>query len=72
MTAVPERGAEYGEQVWEALRPRLVPYERKAPRWNRFFGKGWASGEWGRWRLAVWHWWLRRFWAGGFGSGTRK
>jgi hypothetical protein len=48
MTAVPERGAEYGEQVWEALRPRLIRYEKKAAGWHRFFGKGWAQ-----WRVAV-------------------
>jgi len=47
MAAVPERGAEYGERVWEALRPRLVPYE-KAVGWHRIFGKGWAQ-----WRVAV-------------------
>ena len=32
-TAVPERGAEYGEQVWQALRPQLIPYERKTLGW---------------------------------------
>jgi len=47
MAAVPERGAEYGERVWETLRPRLVPYE-KTVGWHRFFGKGWAQ-----WRVAV-------------------
>lgn len=36
MARVPERGAEYGEQVWEALLPRLIPYERKARGWHRF------------------------------------
>lgn len=40
--AVPERGAEYGERVWEALRPRLIPYEKKAR------GRGWMQ-----WRVAV-------------------
>ena len=47
MAAVPERGAEYGERVWEALRPRLIPYE-KAVGWHRFFGKSWAQ-----WRIAA-------------------
>lgn len=40
--AVPERGAEYGERVWETLRPRLVPYEKKAHGWG-----------WMQWRVAV-------------------
>jgi hypothetical protein len=26
--AVPQRGAEYGKQVWQALRPALTPYDR--------------------------------------------
>ena len=45
---VPERGAEYGEQVWEALRPRLIPYEKKTRGWARVFGKGWTQ-----WKVAV-------------------
>ena len=47
MAAVPERDAEYGERVWEALRPRLIPYE-KAVGWHRFFGKSWVQ-----WRIAA-------------------
>ena len=47
-TAVPERGAEYGERVWQALRPRLIPYEKKALGWHRFFGHGWVQ-----WKTAV-------------------
>ncbi|HTV83418.1 MAG TPA: hypothetical protein VME18_12265 [Acidobacteriaceae bacterium] len=31
--AAPRR-PDYAEQVWEALRPRLVPYEKKARRWR--------------------------------------
>jgi hypothetical protein len=48
MAAVPERGAEYGERVWEALRPRLIPYEKKALGWRGFFGKSWVQ-----WRAVV-------------------
>ena len=48
---VPERGAEYGEQVWQALRPQLIPYEKKALGWHRFFGKGWV--QWKTAALAV-------------------
>lgn len=33
------RGADYGEQVWETLRPRLIPYEKK-PAARR------ARGQW--------------------------
>lgn len=44
MTAVPERGAEYGEQVWEALRPKLIAYEKQAQGWRGVFsGRGWAQ-----------------------------
>jgi hypothetical protein len=31
---VPLRSAEYGERVWENLRPRLIPYEKKATGWR--------------------------------------
>ncbi len=48
MAAVPERGAEYGERVWEAMRPRLIPYEKKTLEWHRFFGKSWVQ-----WKVAV-------------------
>ncbi len=34
---VPEKGTEYGERVWQALEPRLIPYEKKARGWF-----GWA------------------------------
>ena len=44
-TEVPERGAEYGERVWETLRPRLIPYEKKAAGWQKFFSKGGAQGR---------------------------
>ncbi|HVT97461.1 MAG TPA: hypothetical protein VHE33_08130 [Acidobacteriaceae bacterium] len=46
--AVPERGAEYGEQVWQELRPRLIPYEKRALGWRGFFGKSGAQ-----WKVAV-------------------
>ena len=36
----PARGAEYGEQVWQALRPSLVPYERPRRSW---FGISWKA-----------------------------
>ena len=42
-TAVGPRNAEYGEAVWQALRPQLIPYERKARGWHRFT----------QWRAAV-------------------
>jgi hypothetical protein len=31
---VPQRGADYGERVWETLRPRLIPYQKKPARWH--------------------------------------
>lgn len=31
--AVPQRSADFGERVWETLRPQLIPYERKATGW---------------------------------------
>jgi hypothetical protein len=34
---VPQRGPEYGDFVWQALRPQLIPYEKKAAGWH-----GWA------------------------------
>jgi hypothetical protein len=43
MSAVPQRGHEYGEQVWEALRPKLIPYEKKATRWQ----------AWTQWKAVV-------------------
>jgi len=35
--AVPQRGPEYGDFVWQALRPQLIPYEKKAAGW-----RGWS------------------------------
>jgi hypothetical protein len=32
--AVPQRSAEYGEHVWESLRPRLIPYQKKPAAWR--------------------------------------
>ena len=34
---VPARNAQYGEQVWQALRPSLPAYEKRLPRWQRFW-----------------------------------
>jgi hypothetical protein len=48
MAAVPERGTEYGERVWQALRPQLIPYEKKAWGWPRFFRKSGAQ-----WKVAL-------------------
>lgn len=36
--AVPLRSADYGERVWEALRPQLIPYETKSARWRAWAG----------------------------------
>ena len=44
VTAVPGRGADYGERVWQKLSPGLIPYENKAAGW----------GTWMNWRRAVW------------------
>jgi hypothetical protein len=41
--AIPQRGADYGERVWETLRPQLIPYQKKAA--------GWRS--WPHWRAAA-------------------
>jgi hypothetical protein len=43
MAAAPPRGVDYGERVWQALRPQLIPYEKKRRGW-----RGWAQ-----WRVAV-------------------
>jgi hypothetical protein len=43
MTAVPARSADYGERVWQALRPQLIPYGTKRSGW-----RGWVQ-----WRAAV-------------------
>jgi hypothetical protein len=42
-SAVPARGADYGETVWQTLRPRLSPYRKKRP----------AARGWAQWRVAV-------------------
>ena len=41
--AVPQRGPDYGDQVWQRLQSRLVPYEKKQSGW-----RGWMS-----WRTAT-------------------
>lgn len=40
---VPARDAQYGERVWEALQPRLIPYEKKT--------RGWFG--WPQWKAAT-------------------
>ncbi|WP_109489466.1 hypothetical protein [Occallatibacter savannae] len=40
---VPQRGPDYGDFVWQALRPQLIPYEKKTTGWH-----GWS---W--WKLAT-------------------
>lgn len=42
-TAVPQRGADYGDRVWAALRPQLIPHQKKTPAWQ----------SWMRWRAAA-------------------
>jgi hypothetical protein len=41
---IPQRGGEYGEQVWRMLAPRLMPYELPAQRGGR---------RWMQWRPAA-------------------
>ena len=41
--AVPQRSPEYGEWVWESLRPQLIPHQKKSMGW-----RGWAH-----WRVAA-------------------
>lgn len=41
--AVPQRNADYGDRVWESLRPQLIPYEKKTTRWR----------AWMNWNTAV-------------------
>ena len=41
---VPHRSAEYGEHVWENLRPQLIPYQKKR-------STGWRG--WATWRAAA-------------------
>ena len=40
---VPQRGPDYGDFVWQALRPQLIPYEKKAAGW-----RGWSA-----WKFAT-------------------
>lgn len=40
--AVPQRGAEYGDQVWEKLQSRLIPYQKKAAGWRAW--ANWRAG----------------------------
>jgi hypothetical protein len=46
LAAVPQRSADYGERVWETLRPQLTPYQKKTAGWH-----GWA--EWKAAALAI-------------------
>jgi hypothetical protein len=38
-----QRDADYGDRVWESLRPRLIPFDRKPAGWR----------AWGKWRAAL-------------------
>lgn len=40
---VPHRGPDYGDFVWQAMRPQLIPYEKKA--------KGWIGWNW--WKIST-------------------
>jgi hypothetical protein len=40
---VAKKDSDYGERVWETLRPQLIPYEKKAARWH-----GWTQ-----WKVAM-------------------
>lgn len=40
---VPKQGADYGDRVWETLRPQLIPYAKQTARWL-----GWTE-----WRVAA-------------------
>jgi hypothetical protein len=40
---VPQRGSDYGDRMWERLRPELIPYQKKGSGWH-----GWAN-----WRAAA-------------------
>lgn len=42
-TPVPQRSADYGDLVWESLRPRLIPYQKKTANWR----------SWTHWRAAA-------------------
>ena len=48
LAEVPQRDAQYGERVWQALEPRLIPYEKKARGW---FGWGWSG--WTGWKAGT-------------------
>lgn len=37
---IPKKSAQYGEQLWGTLLPRLIPYEKKVSAWR----------EWAQWR----------------------
>jgi hypothetical protein len=37
-TDLPGRDADYGNRVWETLRPKLIPYEKKKHNWQ-----GWLN-----------------------------
>ena len=60
-TAVPQRTADYGEHVWETLRPQLIPYQKKRTNWL-----GWTQ-----WRAAARCYWQRCFSADDIGRGPR-
>ncbi len=41
--SVPPRSTEYGERVWETLRPQLIPYQKKTGSWR----------SWTHWRATA-------------------
>ncbi len=49
LATVPLRGADYGERVWETLRPQLIPYEKKPTGWLGW--AGWRGGA--SWKTAA-------------------
>src|ERR1700739_131575 len=40
---VPQRSADYGDHIWEALQPQLIPYPKKTEGWR----------HWTHWRAAI-------------------
>lgn len=34
LAPMPQRSAEYGDRVWESVRPQLIPYPKKTARWR--------------------------------------
>ena len=40
---VPQRNADYGDHIWEALQPQLIPYPKKTEGWR----------HWTHWRAAI-------------------